>query len=70
MSTTARVRVDPDLCIGTGDCWRLAPQAFRLDEARGVSSPMPGAESTDPDVLAEAAFNCPTRAITVESVKA
>jgi ferredoxin len=69
MATTARVRVDPDLCIGTGDCWRLAPQAFQLDEERGVSAPLPGAESTDPDVLAEAAFNCPTRAITVESAK-
>lgn len=62
----ARVKVDPELCVGTGECWRLAPQAFRLDEARGVSVPQPEAETTDPEILAEAAFNCPTRAITVE----
>ena len=63
--TEPRVKVDPDLCIGTGDCWRLAPDAFVLDEARGVSTPKPGAESTDLALLDEAAFNCPTRAITV-----
>jgi ferredoxin len=62
----ATVRVDPELCVGTADCARLAPQAFRVDEARGVSVPLPGAETTDPEVLAEAAFNCPTRAITIE----
>ena len=64
-----RVRVDPERCIGTGDCARLAPQAFRLDESRGVSVPLPGAETADADVLAEAAFNCPTRAITVGKAK-
>lgn len=63
MSTT--VRVDPELCIGTGDCVRLAPGAFRIDEVRGVSTPLPGAADTDPELLEEAAFNCPTRAITV-----
>ena len=66
MIVTTKVRVDPDLCIGTGDCWRLAPQAFRLDEARGVSMALRGAATTDPETLAEAAFNCPTRAIAVE----
>lgn len=60
------VKIDSDLCIGTGECWRLAPQAFRLDDTRGVSVVLPGAQTTDADVLAEAAFNCPTRAITVE----
>ena len=63
-----KVTVDPDLCIGTGDCWRLAPDAFRLDSARGVSTPLPGAEDTDRELLDEAAFNCPTRAITVAEV--
>ena len=61
-----KVSVDPDLCIGTGECWRLAPDAFRLDEARGVSAPLPDAEVTDREILEEAAFNCPTRAISVE----
>lgn len=60
-----RVSVDADLCVGTGDCVRLAPAAFRIDEARGVSTLLPGVAATDADVLEEAAFNCPTRAITV-----
>ena len=66
--SSVRVKVDPDLCIGTGDCWRLVPDAFRLDETRGVSVPKPGAECADEELLSEAAFNCPTRAITVEGV--
>ncbi len=65
MSTAVRVTVDPELCIGTGECVRLVPSAFRIDESRGVSIPLDGAAATDRDLLEEAAFNCPTRAITV-----
>ena len=62
--------IDPDLCIGSAECVRLAPEAFQIDETRGVSTPLSGAAMTDPEVLAEAAFNCPTRAITVEGAAA
>ena len=62
-----RVTVDPELCIGTAECVRLAPQAFEIDEDRGISVPRSGAATTDPAILKEAAFNCPTRAITVEA---
>ena len=65
----ARVTVDPDLCIGSGDCVRLVPQAFRIDERLGVSTPLPAADETDLDILEEAAFNCPTRAIAVSEVR-
>ena len=65
MKTALRVTIDPDLCIGSGDCVRLVPLAFRIDEARGVSTPLPGAATADPGLLAEAAFNCPTHAIEV-----
>ncbi len=65
MKRRARVTVDAELCIGTGDCVRLAPSAFRIDESRGVSVPLDGSATSDPDLLAEAAFNCPTRAIRV-----
>ena len=61
-----RVTVDPELCVGTAECVRLAPQAFEIDEDRGVSVPRSGAATTDLAVLQEAAFNCPTRAITVD----
>ena len=61
----ARVTMDPDLCIGTGDCVRLLPRAFRIDERRGVSRPLPGADETEQELLQEADFNCPTQAIAV-----
>lgn len=61
-----RVIVDPELCVGTADCVRLAPQAFEIDEDRGVSVPQSGAATTDLDILKEAAFNCPTRAIIID----
>lgn len=61
-----RVTVDPELCVGTAECVRLAPQAFAIDEDRGISVPRSGAATTDLAVLKEAAFNCPTRAISVD----
>jgi ferredoxin len=60
-----RVTVDPDLCIGSGDCQRLAPAAFRVDDERNVSDVQPGAETTDVALLLRAAMNCPTQAIRV-----
>ncbi len=62
-----RVRVDPELCIGTGECARIAPAAFRIDESRGVSVPRPEAARVDRGVLEEAAHACPTRAIALRS---
>ena len=64
--STVRVMIDPDLCIGSGECVRVAPTGFRIDEDRGVSTPLPGAHALDADTLAEVAFNCPTRAITLQ----
>lgn len=57
------VTVDPELCIGSGDCVRVAPQAFHLDEALGVSVALPGAVATDIARLVRAAEGCPTQAI-------
>lgn len=63
----AQVSVDPELCVGTGDCARSAPDAFRVDEAQGVSVVLEGARDTDLARLLEAAENCPTQAIRVVS---
>ena len=46
------VSIDSELCIGSGDCVRLCPQAFALDQARGVSVPLPEAADADPALLA------------------
>jgi ferredoxin len=60
---TIEVRVDPDLCIGSGDCVRILPAAFRIDDDRGVSVPLDGAGDRDPELLKKAAFTCPTQSI-------
>lgn len=59
------VTVDAELCIGSGDCARLAPTAFRIDETLGVSVPLPGATSVDAGTLLQAVRSCPTQAIRV-----
>ncbi len=57
------VTVDPELCIGSGDCIRIAPAAFVLDEERGVSVVRPGASAVDRSLLEAAARGCPMQAI-------
>jgi ferredoxin len=59
------VSVDPDLCIGSGDCARLAPQAFELRDDLGISVARPAAADTDRDLVLRAALACPTQAIRV-----
>ncbi len=60
---TIEVSVDPDLCIGSGDCVRIAGQAFRIDESTGVSGPLAGARDVGEALLLAAARTCPTQAI-------
>lgn len=57
------VSVDPDLCIGSGDCVRIAPAGFRIDENLGVSQALPGAATLPETLLLEAARTCPTQSI-------
>jgi len=61
-----RVSVDPELCIGSAECVRIALGAFRIDKARGVSEPTDLAETADQVDLEEAARSCPTQAIRLE----
>ncbi len=63
--TGAQVTVDPDLCIGSAECVRILPDAFQIDESRGVSVPQPAASSADLRLLAEAVRSCPSGAIRV-----
>jgi len=63
--TTMQVTVDPDLCIGTGECVRILPSGFRIDESRGVSVPQPAARTADLDLLADVVRSCPTGAVRV-----
>lgn len=61
----SRVMVDRDACVGTGDCARLAPLAFRVSERDFISVVLPGAATTDLALLREAAAACPMEAIHV-----
>jgi ferredoxin len=55
------VRVDRDLCIGSGNCVRLAPQVFELDseELARVIDPT----AADRPALEFVANRCPAGAI-------
>lgn len=59
------VSIDPDLCMGSGECVRLIPDAFELRDDAGVSVPLPAAADKDPVLLLRAAIACPTQAIRV-----
>lgn len=62
---SSRVTIDPDRCIGSGDCVRLEPAAFRIDDDLGVAVPLDGASEVGTEGLVLAARNCPTNAIAV-----
>lgn len=59
------VSVDPELCIGSGDCVRIVSTAFHLDDDASVSRPTPAAPTSDLDLLLDAARSCPTQAIRI-----
>jgi ferredoxin len=62
-----KVRVDPDLCVGHGRCYVLAPDVFGADDfghCEIVIDQVDGALAEQARVGAE---NCPERAITVEA---
>jgi ferredoxin len=62
---SVEVSVDPELCIGSGDCVRLVPTAFRLDESESVSHPTAEAGTVPLEQLLDAARSCPTQAIVI-----
>ena len=57
------VVVDPDVCVGTGDCARLAPDAFRVRDDLLIAEVLAGAARTAPQLLRDAAEACPMQAI-------
>ena len=65
VSGESRIEVDPDLCVGTGECVRIAPAAFALDECDDVARVLPTRSEHELEDLEDAAMNCPTQAITV-----
>jgi ferredoxin len=60
------IQIDENLCVGTADCIRIAPDAFVIEDGDDVVSVTPGATEVPIALLRKAAYDCPTGAITVE----
>jgi len=63
-----KVRVDPELCVGHGRCYVLAPDVFSTDDfghCEIVQSEVEGDAEMHARLGAE---NCPERAITIEEI--
>lgn len=63
MAHKLKVKVDRDLCMGSGNCARLAPGTFELDDEN--ISVVTDPSATDAERLRQAERNCPTSSITV-----
>jgi ferredoxin len=55
------IAIERGACIGSGDCIRLAPTAFELDE-QGVAIVL-DPSTVDEDTLRQAERSCPSGAI-------
>jgi ferredoxin len=62
---SGQVSVNPELCIGSGECVRLLPASFRIDESLGASVPLAGAARAERAALLRARDSCPTHAIEI-----
>ncbi len=63
MAEKLKATVNPDQCVGNGMCVVVAPEVFRLNEARKSEVMFPDADAGQP--MLEAAGACPVGAITV-----
>jgi ferredoxin len=66
VSSSLRVRIDPDVCVGTGMCEATSAVLFAVTDA-GTARVLVG--EVPPALVAaarEAAANCPTRALALE----
>lgn len=60
------IRIDRDLCIGSGNCVNLAPEIFEIDEENIVDF-LDDTPDIDQGRLTEACSLCPVDALIVEN---
>jgi ferredoxin len=65
MTHNLRVEVDRMVCAGAGDCVRIAPMTFRLDEEEIAI--VVDASAADEETLRTAERECPSGAILVRA---
>jgi len=58
-----RIEVDPDLCVGTGECERLLGEVFSLNRSDGVARAVSPVSRDLVAELVHAIDSCPTGAI-------
>ena len=61
-----KVRVDPDLCVGHGRCYVLAPDVFGADDFGHCEILIESPDGALADQARIGAENCPERAIALE----
>jgi ferredoxin len=61
-----KVTVDPDLCVGHGRCYALAPDVFAPDDFGHCEIIVESPEGTLVDQARIGAENCPERAISID----
>ena len=59
-----RILIDRDLCIGTGNCVKVASEVFELDEG-SISSFKEGSDEIEEERLIDACKVCPVNALAV-----
>jgi ferredoxin len=60
-----KIRVDPDLCIGSANCVNLAKGVFVLDEDEEIAE-VADPHAASPEDIRRAARSCPTSAIIIQ----
>ncbi len=58
------VRIDREICIGSGNCVKVAPELFELDEETIVAF-VPGAADIPREKVLDACEVCPVQALIV-----
>ena len=61
-----KVRVDPELCVGHGRCYALAPDVFGADDYGHAVVLVDDVDDALVDQARAGEANCPERAIMVE----
>ena len=61
-----KVKVDQDLCVGTGSCVSLCPEVFEMNDAGVSVAKVDEVPAELEDSAREAAESCPVDAITIE----
>jgi len=61
-----KVRIDPELCVGHGRCYALAPDVFGADDYGHAVVLVDDVDDALVEQARSGEANCPERAITVE----